>query len=590
MNIDKSHFNNDAVDIQEIQDSIAKATGLASVVSDINGKLLTKPSNLCNICRELVQKDHKDVCPCFINTVNDESTETEPYILECRIGAFWYCLPVANSEGVHTANWYIGQSRNGPLDLSRLKLAGNRNTDKEHLLKKAFDDIPFLEIEELKQAGLALNHIIGLMSLIQEEDETCGTQRGKVMNLINDYLQLTSLQFLRIRSLSDRERRFKSFVETSHDWIWELDKNANFSYVSPRVKNILGYEPEELVGRSGYDLMPPDEAEKISKKFDEYVEKHIPFTNLINVNIHKDGHRVVMESSGWPFFDPDGELLGYRGADRDITERLEREETFNQSERMKTVGGLAAGMAHEINNPLASIIQSEQNIVRRLSPDFPPNRKEAEICNLDLDALSKYLGSRDINTFLENIRGAGKRIHEIVDKLMHISRLNKVEHKKEDLADLIEHATEMVVKEMAPTGSIDLESIKISKEFQVDMPMVKCERTELDLVVQSILANGIEMIGTGFKKKNIDHSPVLRIRLYEKSDFAFIEIEDNGPGISPENQKRIFDPFFSTRDTGKYIGLSLCVSYYIITQNHKGGLWVESQVDEGSKFIIKVPL
>ncbi len=132
-------------------------------------------------------------------------------------------------------------------------------------------------------------------------------------------------------ALSVSKERFRALVESTSDWIWELDSEANFTYASPQVKELLGYEPEELVGKmTGFDLMPPMEAEAIREKFSSFAAAAEPFDAMTNVNLHRDGHKVVMESSGRPFFDAEGELLGYRGMDRDITERKRVDEALNR--------------------------------------------------------------------------------------------------------------------------------------------------------------------------------------------------------------------------------------------------------------------
>ncbi len=136
-------------------------------------------------------------------------------------------------------------------------------------------------------------------------------------------------------TLLQREReQFKALVESTSDWIWEMDTRANFTYASPRVKELLGYEPGEVVGTmSGFDLMPREEAEKIRAEYESFVTAGQPFERMINVNVHKNGHPVIMESSGQPFFDESGKLLGYRGIDRDITERRRAEEALRESEQ-----------------------------------------------------------------------------------------------------------------------------------------------------------------------------------------------------------------------------------------------------------------
>jgi PAS domain S-box-containing protein len=134
-------------------------------------------------------------------------------------------------------------------------------------------------------------------------------------------------------SIRKNEEFFRSLVETSSDWIWEVDKAGFYTYASPKVEELLGHKPEEVVGKRPFDFMPADEAQKIEKIFlEEITSSKKSFSKLENINLHKDGHAVVLETSGVPFFDTDGELLGYRGIDRDITERKQTEEALVESE------------------------------------------------------------------------------------------------------------------------------------------------------------------------------------------------------------------------------------------------------------------
>jgi PAS domain S-box-containing protein len=131
-------------------------------------------------------------------------------------------------------------------------------------------------------------------------------------------------------ALRQSEDRFRSLVETTSDWIWEVDRNGVYTYASPKVKELLGYEPEEVIGKRPFDFMPPNEARRIAHEFSDIVKSQGSFKILENVNRHKDGQSVLLESSGVPIFDVSGQLCGYRGIDRDITDRKQAEEALGK--------------------------------------------------------------------------------------------------------------------------------------------------------------------------------------------------------------------------------------------------------------------
>jgi two-component system, cell cycle sensor histidine kinase and response regulator CckA len=128
------------------------------------------------------------------------------------------------------------------------------------------------------------------------------------------------------QALSHSEQRYRNLVETAFDWVWEIDAEARYTYVSPRVRDLLGYEPAEVLGKTPFDLMPEEEVRRVAALFSASAEKRIPFSNLENTNRHRDGRLVVLESSGVPVFAEDGTFRGYRGMDRDVTGRKRAEE------------------------------------------------------------------------------------------------------------------------------------------------------------------------------------------------------------------------------------------------------------------------
>ena len=134
-------------------------------------------------------------------------------------------------------------------------------------------------------------------------------------------------------ALQKSERRYRVLMETMNDWVWEVDPTGVFKFVSPKVKDCLGYEPEELIGKTPFDLMPPEESQRIKAWFEDVSQRRVPFVGLENVLLHKNGSHVIVEFNGIPFYDSHGVFQGFQGCDRDITDRKQAEESLQRSER-----------------------------------------------------------------------------------------------------------------------------------------------------------------------------------------------------------------------------------------------------------------
>jgi PAS domain S-box-containing protein len=153
------------------------------------------------------------------------------------------------------------------------------------------------------------------------------------------------------------EEKFRKFVETTRDWVWEVDEHAVYTYASRRIRDILGYEPEEVIGKTPFDLMPPEEAARVAQIFGPIAAARQPFTLLENTNRHKDGRLVVLETSGTPIFDTSGTFRGYHGIDRDITRRK-----LDEGAIRRTTAHLEALIRE---SPLAVVELDEQGCIRR---------------------------------------------------------------------------------------------------------------------------------------------------------------------------------------------------------------------------------
>ncbi|MDY1048966.1 ATP-binding protein [Pseudomonas coleopterorum] len=271
----------------------------------------------------------------------------------------------------------------------------------------------------------------------------------------------------------------------------------------------------------------------------------------------------------------------------DITQRLSLEEMMVQSEKMLSVGGLAAGMAHEINNPLGAILHNVQNVRRRLSADLPKNLEQASDAGIDLAAVNAYLQGREIPQLLDGIQQAGARAAKIVTHMLSFSRRSTREMAPCELPALIDQAVEIAGNDFDLAIGFDFKGQNIVRQFDPALGPVPGTANELEQVLLNLLKNAAQAI----HQRSDEQEPgriTLRTRL--NPPWAEIQVEDNGVGMPESVRKRIFEPFFTTKEIGQGTGLGLSVSYFIITNNHKGQMEVQSSPGQGTCFTLRLPL
>ncbi|WP_253452736.1 sensor histidine kinase [Pseudomonas nitroreducens] len=273
----------------------------------------------------------------------------------------------------------------------------------------------------------------------------------------------------------------------------------------------------------------------------------------------------------------------------DITDRLGMEEMMVQSEKMLSVGGLAAGMAHEINNPLGAILHNVQNIRRRLSQDLPKNLEVAGEVGVRLDDLNHYLEAREIPKLMDGIQYAGSRAAKIVTHMLSFSRRSHRQMAACELPALLEQAVEIAGNDFDLTGGFDFKSLEIVHEYDPRLGPVPVIANEIEQVLLNLLKNGAQAIHLRDDEEEGEYGRItLRTRL--NPPWAEIHVEDNGCGMPENVRKRIFEPFFTTKEVGQGTGLGLSVSYFIVTNNHKGQMEVQSELGVGTCFTIRLPL
>jgi PAS domain S-box-containing protein len=271
----------------------------------------------------------------------------------------------------------------------------------------------------------------------------------------------------------------------------------------------------------------------------------------------------------------------------DVTDRVRIEEMMIQTEKMMSVGGLAAGMAHEINNPLGVVLQGVQNAFRRLSPDLEANHIIAEECGTNLEAVRIYLEQRGIFRYLEGIKESGTRAARIVTNMLNFSRHSESNMTETDIHKLLDNTLELAANDYDLRKKYDFRYISIVREYDPELTQIICTATEIEQVVLNLLKNSAQAMA---EIKGFLSEPKIILRTRKDGNYAQIEVQDNGPGMDEKTRTRIFEPFYTTKGVGVGTGLGLSVSFFIIANNHKGVLSVESEPGRGAKFIIRLPL
>jgi PAS domain S-box-containing protein len=400
-------------------------------------------------------------------------------------------------------------------------------------------------------------------------------------------LKEKSLRLKSEEALRESEEKFRVIAEQSRMGIIIFQNNL-ISYVNNAASEIFEFPPEEMFKWKMIDfenLVHPDfKSCVIDPGATEHEDKNI-VKNQEWKGVTKNKREIWVECFSKTI--TIGNSAARLIALIDITARKKSQELLLQSEKMLTIGNLAAGMAHELNNPLGAILQGTQVIENRFSPEYEKNRDTAVRSSIDLDKLKRYMDERGISQYLKGIREAGTRAAKIVSEIAQFSRRGSNKPVKTDINILIDNTIDIASKDYEMKKKLHFRNIKIEKDYSEPSPQAICIHNEIEQVVLNILKNAAWALSgiTEGKKK-----PEIRIKSGFDTDSVFFEISDNGPGMNEDILKHIFDPFFSTREVGQGTGLGLYVAYFYITTHHNGTITVKSKPGEGAKFRVTIPL
>ncbi len=372
------------------------------------------------------------------------------------------------------------------------------------------------------------------------------TDRKRLERQMHTYQQeLEAKVGERTREIEETKQYLENLLENANDVIYTLDSEQCFTYVNSKILS-WGYAKEDLLGRPYLALLSKRHRGRRLKSTLDIGVKQVYEVEVLT----KSGEpRSVMVSVS-PLHGVDGEILGVLGIARDMTETKKLEQQIRNSEKLASVGKLAAGVAHEINNPLGGILNCLYNMRKGT---LSPARQE------------EYLASME-----DGLR----RVQRIVRQLLDFSQQHNPELALADINQVVNRVLLLTDHLFVP------HRVQLGTELAPDLPEIMIDRHMMEQVLMNLVLNAIQAMRSG---------GVLTISTVVENAHCLIRVRDSGCGISSSVLPRIFDPFFTTKNEGEGTGLGLSVSLGIV-ERHGGRIMVESEVGKGTTFTVSIPL
>ncbi len=394
-----------------------------------------------------------------------------------------------------------------------------------------------------------------------------GEIRGKVLRgtgdkivgdviIINDVTEKKAIE----KELKESEKRFRQVAAQTGAWIWEMDAEGIYTYASPVVEKVLGFTPEELVGKKHfYDLFVPEEREQSKKMAFEAFARKEPIKKFINKNLHKNGHVVILETSGVPILDDRGNLTGYRGADTDDTARIKMEEELRKSLAFRTE--ILATMSHELRIPLANILGFAGLLV---------DEKRHQLSD---DA------RRSVTRIISNAETLLGMVNDILDAATIDRGKLEVTPEKVDLNALIGSCVERM------RGMRAASEVALSFHVERDLT-VYADREKLEAIIQNLLSNALKFTDRG-------EVAITAAVCRDVPEYVDIVVRDTGLGIPEDKRAYVFEKFAQVKTSAAHGQRGTGLGLYIVkgyAELMGGTITLESEEEKGSAFTVRLPI
>lgn len=364
---------------------------------------------------------------------------------------------------------------------------------------------------------------------------------GEVVEVIGSCVDITERKKAE-KALRESEYKYRLIAENMTDSIMLFDINGHVLYASPSNEKVIGLSQKDVVINKIIDRVHPEDVPLLLAKFNQIGKTKSPLQMEFRF-LHANGYWILMECVGTLVIGKNRETEHIIIVGRDITEKRKAEEQLSKSEKLTVVGELAAGVAHEIRNPLTSIrghIQLlQQGIIKQ--------------------------------EFFEVIHDEFNRLEDIIKEFLNLAKPKEIQIKKSNLEKILKDV------EILMESEANLQNVRISSQNEPDIPMICCDINQIKQVLVNLIKNSIEAIPSG---------GYVNIQAIKEKSNVLIKIIDNGVGINEERLKKLGEPFFSNKEKGTGLGLMLC---FKIISLHKGSITFISENNKGTTVEIRLP-
>ncbi len=374
---------------------------------------------------------------------------------------------------------------------------------------------------------------------------------GRVIRFQGTLVDITQRREMEKR-LHQEQEFARRLIDSFPDLIVVLDAMGRYTWVSPRIKQVLGYSPGELIGQNLGERANPEDLSALLELYRELIEGKRTYATLEYRARNNQGEWRLLRAAASPLFDREGKIAGVIASARDVTEVKRLEQQLIQSEKLAAMGQMIAGVAHELNNPLTAVLGVSELLRERAADDTM--RRQLDLANRQ-----------------------ARRAANIVQGLLTFSRPTAPHKKPLDLNELLQRTLQL--------HEYSLRRNNISVDFVPEpnlLPVVG-DANQLIQVLLNLITNAEQAI------REVRDRGTLRIRLGSAEKSVQVAIQDDGSGIRPEALPRIFDPFFTTKRPGRGTGLGLSICMAIVKE-HGGNIEAQTLPAGGSVFTVSLPI